>query len=485
MQYKDFKKIIESVSVVNEQLYNEIVEKIGKNDTSTFFELYINDTEVADDINKINRTSYYIEKCSEKESIEDNNLENYADVMNVDVVKAYLKEIGNVPLLTPEEEVVLANKICILKEKIKKNSITIEEINNNLFEFGYSLKINNNNVSELDNKKFFLKKKIKELEESEKKDNLDKVNVTLNKLEQYYEYKELVDKFISANLRLVVSIAKKYVGRGLEFLDLIQEGNVGLSRAIEKFDVNKGYKFSTYATWWIRQAITRSIADYGKTIRLPVHFNELINKVNLVEANLTKKLGRRPTEEEIVEVFREKAKQELIANGLAVTPSNIDEMCKINLEKLKDIRLHSNNIISLSTPINEEEDTFLSDFIPDENMNVESSILNELNSDYILNLFSSLKQKERLVLIFRKGLSLNKYMSPEEFVVALSERKPKLDIETITKLYEQFSRNQVNLTLENVGLIYGVSRERVRQIEARGMKKLRIKTRGDQYYFNN
>ena len=160
-------------------------------------------------------------------------------------------------------------------------------------------------------------------------------------------------------------------------------------------------------------------------------------------------------------------------------------MCKINLEKLKDIRLHSNNIISLSTPINEEEDTFLSDFIPDENMNVESSILNELNSDYILNLFSSLKPKERLVLIFRKGLSLNKYMSPEEFVVALSERKPKLDIETITKLYEQFSRNQVNLTLENVGLIYGVSRERVRQIEARGMKKLRIKTRGDQYYFNN
>ncbi|HOQ68061.1 MAG TPA: RNA polymerase sigma factor RpoD [Candidatus Atribacteria bacterium] len=263
-----------------------------------------------------------------------------------DPVKMYLKEIGQVPLLTKEEEVELAKRVEQGDPEAKR-------------------------------------------------------------------------KLIEANLRLVVSIAKKYVGRGLLFLDLIQEGNLGLIRAVEKFDYRKGYKFSTYATWWIRQAITRAIADQARTIRIPVHMVETINKLNRTARQLVQELGRDPTPEEIAE-------------RMDITPEKVREILKIAQEPL-----------SLETPIGEEEDSHLGDFIEDTGAVAPPQAASySLLREQLSSVLNTLAEREREVLKLRFGLE---------------DGRPH--------------------TLEEVGLIFGVTRERIRQIEAKALRKLRHPSR--------
>lgn len=287
-----------------------------------------------------------------------------------DPVKMYLKEIGQIPLLDPKEEPVIAKRIqdgVEAKEKLAADP---------------------------------------DMDEAQKKE-LARV------IDDGEQAKQLL---ISSNLRLVVSIAKKYVGRGMLFLDLIQEGNCGLIKAVEKFDYTKGFKFSTYATWWIRQSITRAIADQARTIRIPVHMVETINKLTRIQRQLVQDLGRDPLPEEIAE-----------------------KMEGISADKVREIQKIALDPVSLETPIGEEDDSHLGDFIEDKDtLSPDDYTNNQLLKDEINTVLQGLTEREEKVLRLRFGL---------------------LDGRT--------------RTLEEVGKEFNVTRERIRQIEAKALRKLK------------
>ena len=316
-----------------------------------------------------------------------------------DPVRMYLKEIGKVPLLTAEEEVILAKKI----------DAGLEAGN----------EINAGHQAPFDILTALCVKAA--LEEPSAKDGKklppDRTLEILRRVER--EGQIAKKKLIEANLRLVVSIAKRYVGRGMLFLDLIQEGNLGLIRAVEKFDYSKGFKFSTYATWWIRQAITRAIADQARTIRIPVHMVETINKLVRVQRQLLQDLNREPLPEEI-------------AAEMEVTPDKVREILKVSQEP-----------VSLETPIGEEEDSHLGDFIEDADaivpVDAASFILLQEQLESVLH---SLSNREKKVIELRFGL------------------------------IDGHQR-----TLEEVGQEFGVTRERIRQIESKTLSKLRHPSR--------
>lgn len=296
--------------------------------------------EVVDEISESSMESFSVDLPKNIES------EEGYDGMVDDPVKLYLKEIGRVPLLTPEEEIEIAIRISNGDSKAK-------------------------------------------------------------------------DRLVEANLRLVVSIAKKYVGRGLPFLDLVQEGTLGLIKAVDKFDYTKGFKFSTYATWWIRQAITRAIPDLVRIVRVPVHMSELINRYRKVSSMLLHENGKEPTESEI-------------ADMMGTSPEKVREIMRVAQEP-----------VSLETPIGEEEDSHLGDFVPDtETPEPEDATINNMQREQIAEALKTLTEREALVLSLRYGLGSNRVH-----------------------------------TLEEVGKVLGVTRERVRQIEAKALRKLRHKSR--------
>ena len=302
-----------------------------------------------------------------------------------DPVRMYLKEIGKVPLLSADEEIELA-------QKMEAGSVAVEKIP-------------------------LLKERLAETgEEQEKEEIQAEIKALQLDVDRGSDAKK---RLAEANLRLVVSIAKRYVGRGMLFLDLIQEGNLGLIKAVEKFDYRKGYKFSTYATWWIRQAITRAIADQARTIRIPVHMVETINKLIRVSRQLLQELGREPLPEEIAEEMN------------------------LPVERVREILKISQEPVSLETPIGEEEDSHLGDFIQDDNVPVPADAAAfTLLKEQLVEVLGTLTEREQKVLRLRFGLDDGRAR-----------------------------------TLEEVGKEFNVTRERIRQIEAKALRKLRHPSR--------
>ena len=316
-----------------------------------------------------------IAEIEEEELVDPNSL---VDSFNIDdPVRMYLKEIGKVPLLTADQEVELATVMTAgrgAKERLDEAEANGETLP----------------AEELAQ----LKKQVKAGERAKQ-------------------------QLAEANLRLVVSIAKRYVGRGMLFLDLIQEGNLGLIKAVEKFDYTKGYKFSTYATWWIRQAITRAIADQARTIRIPVHMVETINKVIRVSRQLLQELGHDPS------------------------PEEISEEMNMPVDKVREILKIAQEPVSLETPIGEEEDSHLGDFIPDEAASEPSEAASfTLLKEQLVDVLSTLTPREEKVLKLRFGIEDGR-----------------------------------TRTLEEVGKEFNVTRERIRQIEAKALRKLRHPSR--------
>ncbi len=301
-----------------------------------------------------------------------------------DPVRMYLKEIGKVPLLSADEEIELA-------QNMEDGAVATEKIN-------------------------VLKGRLDGASEEEKAEIKEEIKTLQRDVDKGADAKK---RLAEANLRLVVSIAKRYVGRGMLFLDLIQEGNLGLIKAVEKFDYKKGYKFSTYATWWIRQAITRAIADQARTIRIPVHMVETINKLIRVSRQLLQELGREPSPEEI-------------AKEMNMPVERVREILKISQEP-----------VSLETPIGEEEDSHLGDFIKDDNVPVPADAAAfTLLKEQLEEGLGTLTEREQKVLTLRFGLEDGRAR-----------------------------------TLEEVGKEFNVTRERIRQIEAKALRKLRHPSR--------
>ena len=319
-----------------------------------------------------------------------------------DPVKVYLKEIGRVPLLTPDEEIKLALAI----QEGNKAVETKQEKFAQVLEVEQNKKLSIRERTEAMNA-------VLETMSSPQREELKALDRLINQGERAKQ------RLSEANLRLVVSIAKRYVGRGMQFLDLIQEGNLGLIKAVEKFDHTKGFKFSTYATWWIRQAITRAIADQARTIRIPVHMVETINKVKKVSSQLLHQNGHEPTADEISEAL------------------------DMPVEKVREIMRVAQEPVSLETPIGEEEDSHLGDFIPDEDAPVPAEAASHtLLKEQLASVLSSLTPREEKVLRLRFGLE---------------DGRPR--------------------TLEEVGKEFNVTRERIRQIEAKALRKLRHPSR--------
>lgn len=438
MNYNEFLEIINNNNIT-EELYIMIKEKLGSEKTKIYFEKYMDTCEFEE-------TAY--EKCKYflEEHIELNNT-NYDYVYNgyVDSSTQYINEISQIDLLSPDEEKEILTKIIDLKEQL-----TLIE--------------NKNNINELQDKYgkdlnylLTLKK-----DNSEKKEEL---NILINYLCLKKEHSKLINLMMEANLRLVIHVAKYYKLNTRDYLDIVQEGNLGLKEAIIKFDFEKGNRFSTYATWWIRQRIIREIQKNSKDIRIPCHVQELRHKIKKLTELYQEEYELEPTDEELFRFIKDGIKDGAIKNCILLEDLSIDQ--------LKDLKKSFVTYTSIYTKVGEEDDTELLDFIPDEDVKLENIVIKNSIQDSIKSFFSTLDIRYKMILVLRFGFSLDKYLTYEEFLSCIKEKT--MDNAYYEKLYKELSTKMKVYTLHEIGNVLSVSRERVRQMEAKGLRLLRNK----------
>ena len=470
----DIKKYIDGKNVIGDSEYKEMVKLFGKEAVDEYFNTILDEIDLTSTAVQDKYIGYRnaVSDEDESESFDQDAIERYLDTIgtgrksNVDILKLYLMEAGLNPLLSVDEEKKQATIICDgkVKENGSSNLYLLKEIKDEKYFGKETVRIIDfptvfntiSKVESVEDKKKLLKLVRRAINasnetgnirkyEDKKYDELDKMvsendfssisggrDISSDQLQKQLvfvrEYRNAVKTMINSNLRLVINISKKYVGRGLDLNDLIEEGNMGLMKAVEKYDVTRGFKFSTYATWWIRQAVTRAIADNGKVIRVPVHMIERVNKIERIRRELTAKLNKEPS---ISDIAKE-------ANMLE---SQVEEA--IN---------YTSNVVSLDTPIGDEEDSTLADFLVDEKSETSSDAFRTALRSDMGSILETLSDREKEVIMLRYGWNDGK-----------------------------------TRTLEEVGKIFGVTRERVRQIEAKALRKLRNPKRSNRvadYYQN-
>lgn len=462
----DIKKYIDSKNVIGDNEYKEMVKLFGKDAVDEYFNTILDEIDLTSTAVQDKYIGYLnaVSEEDESEIFDQDAIEHYLDTVgtgkksNVDTLKLYLMEAGLNPLLSVDEERKKATIICDgkVKDNGSSNLYLLKEIEDEKYFGKETVRIIDfptvfktmSKVDSIEDRKTLLKLvrravgassetgNIKKYEEK-KYDELDKMvlgndfssisggkDISSDELQKQLvfvrEYRNAVKTMINSNLRLVINISKKYVGRGLDLNDLIEEGNLGLMRAVEKYDVTRGFKFSTYATWWIRQAVTRAIADNGKIIRVPVHMIERVNKIERVRRELTAKLNKDPS---ILEIAKE----------AGMTESQVIEAMNYN-----------SNVVSLDIPVGEDEDTTLADFLVDENTNITDVVERSELKRLIEQLLCTLTDRDRKIIELRFGLN-----------------------------------GQRPHTLEEVGAEFSITRERVRQIEAKTLRKFRYPARAN------
>ena len=396
---------IKNIKVFDLRKYYELIEKYGeKNVITAFRTLLVNGKNDDSKMRILQKYSYaYITIDIENLVIDKNSYKKLCNKYGEDNVDKYIieyEEIGTNAKISDNISKIL--DFLVKDEENKEENTTDNDFNNDVIVDDYTD----------DPVKQYLKEigKIPTFSEDEEKEIFRKYNNAIDEKEKI----KIKQEIVTANLKLVVSIAKKYVKPSYSILDVIQDGNIGLMKAIDKYDINRGYKFSTYATWWIKQSITRSLSEKSRIIRLPVHIYELIRKVTANREKLAYELGREPNDDEL-------------AKSLG-----------ISVQKLKEVTTSINDPISLQTPVGEDDDESIESFVPDENHSIEEDYYKIELKDLFSDIFSTLSPREQTVIKLRFGFD-----------------------------------NDKMLTLEEVGNVLGVTRERVRQIESKVLRKLK------------
>ena len=444
MKYKEFENTINTLEKIDIKLYNKLIAKYGKEKINKYFDKYIEKNKK--NFKNIKKIAFFF---NIKDEDENKTETEYEKTICNNLLLIYYKEVSKIKLLTKEEEILYSKKIQKLLQEKEELNINNNTLNNELLQLGFEINKTSTNISERKKQREQLK-------------NIDPNNTTLlKKLDIQIDYLTYRNKFIEANLKLVVKIAKSYINTRVSILDLIEEGNLGLIKAINYYNGEYGFRFATYATWWIKQSIKRGLQNQISVVRIPVHAQEINNKIKELEDAYYLQTSKQLPESILIEKLKDEKRNKIKSN------EEIDK--KVNFEiKTNKITNQFIKISSLDESIKpkennktETEGNIYYNKIPDTTINIAEELE---NTDDVKRYLSTLNNKEKIIICARFGLKFNEFITFEDFCKELKLN----NIETISKLYN----TQKIYTLNELGLMFNVTSERIRLIEKRILEKL-------------